>query len=371
MCDEELGLSAAFRQDFPAYNLSTDNLVSFKKTSAPYFRAAKNHSKPDRCLICGEEMPKFCLSHTVPQFCLRAIAVDGKLLTSSAVVGGNIVEDKVGIGKAATFKQVCRRCDSEFFKLYETPETLLTYPSSQVLGQIAAKNLLREVSKARQDIGLKTALGDGVPPMIRAIADVRTIDAAEDEKAFKTALRIGKNPKSSNAFHVVFYTVLPYTAPFVFQQMISPLADFTGNVINYSYNLNPKYRIEPLHVCVLPTKGCTVVLLFRSEKAKRYREFERQFNALSEAEKLQSIVKLVFAYSEDVLISPGIGAGVLKDENLISLARMNSIYLGFGESSDDYKRTTATAAMQDYAIDNLPNPPELLSREYALATSAF
>lgn len=247
----------------------------------------------------------------------------------------------------------------------------MTFPSSQVLGQIAAKNLLREISKARQDIGLKAALGEDVPPMIHAIADVRTIDATEDEKAFKTALRVGKIPKSSNAFHVVFYTVLPYTAPFVFQQMISPLADFDGNVINYSYNLNPKYRIEPLHVCVLPTKGCTVVLLFRSEKVKRYREFERQFNALSEAEKLQSIVKLVFAYSEDVLISPGIGAGVLKDENLVSLARMNSIYLGFGESFDDYKRTTATTAMQDYAIDNLPNPPELLSKEYALASINF
>lgn len=117
MRDEELGLSAAFRQDFPAYNLSKHNLVSFKKASAPYFRAAKNNSKPDRCLICGEEIPKFCLSHTVPQFCLRAIAVDGKLLTSSAAVGGNLVEDKVGIGKAATFKRVCRRCDSEYFKL--------------------------------------------------------------------------------------------------------------------------------------------------------------------------------------------------------------------------------------------------------------
>jgi hypothetical protein len=114
-------------------------------------------------------MPKFCLSHTVPQFCLREIAVDGKLLKCAAVIGGNIIESEVGIGKAATFKQVCRKCDSEFFKLYETPETLLKTPSSQVLGQIAAKNLLREVSKARQNVELKAALGEDAPPMIRAI----------------------------------------------------------------------------------------------------------------------------------------------------------------------------------------------------------
>lgn len=367
MCDTNDVFSTALRQDFQTYNISAGDLASCRKITSPYFRAAKNNAKPDHCLICGEEMPKFCLSHTVPQFCLREIAVDGKLLKCAAIIGGNIIEREVGIGKAATFKQVCRKCDSEYFKLYETPETLLKTPSSQVLGQIAAKNLLREVSKARQNIELKAALGEDAPLMIRAIAAAKAIDAAEDEKAFKIALRVGRSPKSSDAFHLVFNTVLPYTAPFAFQQMINPFADYSGGAINYSFNQNPKYRIEPLHVCVLPTKGRTVVLVFRSEKAKRYRTFERQFNALSEDEKLQSIVKLVFAYSEDALISPRIDANAMNDENLIALAKMNSAYLGFAESYDGYKRAATTTAMQDYAIDRLPNPPELLSAKYALA----
>lgn len=155
MCDTNDVFSTALRQDFQTYNISAGDLASCRKITSPYFRAAKNNAKPDHCLICGEEMPKFCLSHTVPQFCLREIAVDGKLLKCAAIIGGNIIEREVGIGKAATFKQVCRKCDSEYFKLYETPETLLKTPSSQVLGQIAAKNLLREVSKARQTLNLR------------------------------------------------------------------------------------------------------------------------------------------------------------------------------------------------------------------------
>lgn len=185
MCDMNDVFSAAFRQDFQTFNVAAEALASCRKTTSPYFRAANNNAKPDHCLICGEEMPKFCLSHTVPQFCLREIAVDDKLLKCAAIIGGNIIEREVGIGKAATFKQVCRKCDSEYFKLYETPETLLKTPSSQVLGQIASKNLLREVSKARQNIELKAALGEDAPPMIRAIAAAKAIDAAEDEKAFR------------------------------------------------------------------------------------------------------------------------------------------------------------------------------------------
>lgn len=366
MCDVDSEMAVAFRQDLPAYDVLTDNLVAFRKAFSPLDKEARENAKPGRCLICGEEMPKFCVSHTVPRYCLKEIAAEGKLLTSAAVMGGNVIDREVGVGQAATFKQVCRKCDTEYFKLYETPETLLTRPSSQVMGQIAAKNLLREISKARYGVEINAVLGDATTPMLDAMAAVRAIDAAEDEKAFKTALRVGGTPRESNVFRLVYHEVLPYTAPFAFQQMINPTADFEGGAINHSFNPNPKYRIEPLHVCVLPTKGSTVVMLFRGENAKRYREFERQFRALDEAGKLQAVVKLVFAYSEDVLISPRVSDEVLKDEGLVRLARMNSVYQGFGESFDAYKHAAAEAALREYAIDNLPNPPELLSKEYAL-----
>lgn len=368
MCINDSGVAAAFRQDLPAYEVPTDDLVSFRKVFSSLDKEAKQGAKPERCLICGEEMPEFCISHTVPRYCLNEIAVEGRLLTSAAVMGGNVIDSKVGIGKVATFKQVCRKCDSEYFKLYETPETLLARPSSQVMGQIAAKNLLREISKARYSVEIHSVLGDATTPMLDALAAVRAIDAAEDEKAFKVALRVGKNPSASNAFLLVYHEVLPYTAPFAFQQMINLTADFEGGAINYSFNPNPNYRIEPLHVCVLPVKGHTVVMLFRGEGAKRYRKFEGQFRSLDKAAKLQAIVKLVFAYSEDVLISPRIEDAVLKDEGLARLTRMNSAYQGFADSFGAYKRAAAETALLEYAINNLPNPPEFLAKKYALST---
>ena len=101
-------------------------------------------------------------------------------------------------------------------------------------------------------------------------------------------------------------------------------------------------------------------------RGKKVRELERRFSALDESKKLQAIVKLIFAYSGDVLISPMISQDAIEDENLIRLARMNFAYEGFGDSYRSYKRVTAETALRDYTISNLPDPPELLSREYAI-----
>ena len=61
------------------------------------------------------------------------------------------------------------------------------------MGQIATKNLLREISNAKRCVELNAALGEATSPTLDAMADVRAIDAAEDEETFKTALRV--NPK--------------------------------------------------------------------------------------------------------------------------------------------------------------------------------
>lgn len=282
------------------------------------------------------------------------------------MIGGNLIDSEVGIAGAATFKRVCRQCDSEYFKLYETPETLLSEPTSQVLGQIAAKNLLREISKGRLELGLHTALGERSNPEFDTMMAVRAVDMKEDEKAFKTAVRVGGSEKPSKAYHLVYYKLLPYVVPFAFQQMISPMADFNGGLINNSYNPSTNYRMEPIHICILPSKGATAVLMFRSENANRYRKFEQQFRSLSEQAKLLSIVKLLFAYSEDVLLSKKLPQSVLKNEELAYLARMNHSYFGFANSPNDYKKHIYETALEDYAINNLPDPPNLLLEEYAL-----
>lgn len=60
----------------------------------------------------------------------------------------------------------------------------------------------------------------------------------------------------------------------------------------------------------------------------------------SEDQILQSIVKLIFAYSEDVLISRKISPKAINDDNLAVLSRMNHNYFGFGDSPEEYRRIT-------------------------------
>ena len=356
----------AFRQDFPSLHVPQDELVEFKKTMSEYWKEANKEARPDNCLICGKPISGICNSHTVPQYCLRAIAKDGLLYTTAALMNTNLIDNEIGLKEAATFKQICRKCDTEFFKLYETPATLQQQPTSKVLGQIAAKNLLREISKGRRELGLKKAFGEKTTPEYDAMMYVRAIDVEEDERAFKTAVRVAKASSSSRAYRLIFYRVLPYVAPIAFQQMISLVSDFQGEIINNVYNPNPRYRIEPIHVCVFPSKESTVVLIFRAEKANRYRSFERQLRSLDDNSQLLAILKLIFAYSEDVIISKHLSEDTIHNDALSALAQMNHNYYGFGNTIDDYKATAQEKAVYDFAIDNLPEPPNLLSASYSI-----
>lgn len=356
----------AFRQDLPKLDVSTEELAKFKKTTAGINRVARENSKPEFCYICGSFMPKFCNSHTIPKYCLKEIAHEGKLYTASVLTEINLSKAEVGVNEAAIFKRVCRKCDTEYFKVYETPSTLTQAPTDRIMGQIAAKNLLREISKARYSIAQKEALGNNCPPKLDLITRVKKIDLEEDESAFKTAVRVGNNPNSSSAYHLMFHKVLPYVTPFAFQQMISPIADFEGGLINNCFSPNPKLRMESIHICVLPSKGNTSIIMFRGEKAKRYRGFEKQLKNRSKEDQLEAIVKLIFAYSEEVFISKKIDPTVLANSDLKALACINQNYEGYGNSCAAFNREALMAAIRDFSLNNLPKPPLLLSKAYAI-----
>ena len=110
----------AFRRDLTAVKADKDHLIEFSQISGRFRREAQEAAKPTRCKICGEEGTSFCRSHTIPKYCLREIAVDGKLLTFSGLLGTNLNKEETGIGDAGVFRIICKRCDTEFFKLYET-----------------------------------------------------------------------------------------------------------------------------------------------------------------------------------------------------------------------------------------------------------
>lgn len=359
--------ATVMRQDNLGIVAPPELLVRYRKTMSFFERKANKEAIPDNCLICGKAIQGVCNSHTIPQYCLREIAKEGKLFTPAAIINTNLIDNEIGVREALTFKLICKKCDSEFFKLYETPESLVEAPSSRILGQIATKNLLREISKATRELELKTTLGHLSTPQYDTMMDIRSIDLSEDEKELSTALRIARSNSQSREYRIILYRVLPYVAPFAFQQKVSLVSDFDGKLINNVFNPSPVYRVEPIHVCIFPSKGKTVVLIFRNEKAKRYRSFERRLRALDDEAQLLAIVKLVFAYSEDVLVSKLLPKEVLQNESLTALVQMSDNYIGLGNSFDDCNSAALAQALQDYAIENLPNPPNLLSERYAIS----
>lgn len=95
-------------------------------------------AKHETCLICGQKLP-FCNSHTVPQFCLKNIADNGKVNVFDALIGTKLCSSDSGIKSSGTFHVICRKCDGTIFQDYENPEVYSDIPSNKILNQIALK----------------------------------------------------------------------------------------------------------------------------------------------------------------------------------------------------------------------------------------
>lgn len=357
--------AGACREDLIGIEVDKGSLVEFNKSIGPIESEARKLAKPSRCKICGTPTTDLCRSHTIPKYCLKEIAQDGELLSFAALLGGNLRKKVVGISGVMVFKMICKRCDTEYFKLYETPETLFESPTNQVMAQIAVKCLLNRIYHANCIIQENKLLGESAPMTIRARATSKEYDKEEYERAYRSAVAAGRKDAGAG-FKLIFHRVVPYVAPFAFQQMIALESDFDGGLINNLHCYSRNYRTDWLYVCVLPSKGCTVVTVFRRADANRYRDFEAQLAKLTDAEALLAIIKIIFAYSEDVYLSKAVKDRVACSEELKALAAMENKYSGFGESYAAYRKAVEKASMQDFAIKNLPKPPALLSREYAV-----
>lgn len=69
-----------------------------------------------------------------------------------------------------------------------------------------------------------------------------------------------------------------------------------------------------------------------------------------------------------MLISKLIPNSVLRDEQLSRLAHMNQKYFGAGDSLKTYVRTALETALNEFAINHLPEPPSLLSESLSIKT---
>lgn len=110
--------------DFPTVDKEKrrDEIIEATKALNKMIKDSRNQAKQSNCYYCGNDCDSFCNSHTLPAFCLRNIAQNGKVFYSNTILDLPLLKDDNGVNEAGTFHLICRDCDSKVFQDYENPD---------------------------------------------------------------------------------------------------------------------------------------------------------------------------------------------------------------------------------------------------------
>ena len=270
--------------DLNTDDLSKEQLIEARKMLGQFIKQSKSEAKHKECLICGKKAP-FCNSHTIPQFCLKNIADNGKMKSFNALVGTELLSAESGVNNAGTFHIICRSCDGTIFQDYEDPQAYAITPSSKLLNQIALKNALRDINKHETEIemmkSMKKMLHEkdlfGVYEKDSYFECQITARSRDVEECYDIFNDAKTNLTSANSnYHLISFDQLGYVVPIAFQGMIALITGVNGEVINDQYNYDSNYSLEYLHLAVFPLENTSVIISFSDDKYTRITTFENE-----------------------------------------------------------------------------------------------
>lgn len=343
--------------------ISFQNNYEYNKEIGRLIKEARNAAKRDTCYFCGKNTTSFCNSHSVPKFCLKNIAANGQVLTLNALIDNPFMDTKKGINVAGTFRLICNDCDNKIFSDYENPENYLKKPTQKMIAQIALKNNLKSISKRLFEIELynilktKSSLGYVIGS---AKNNVNKIDLKEYEYSYRKA-KNALEKKCSTDYYICYYEKLNYVVPIAFQSSLALIVDFDNNIINDIYSSSTKYRIQNIHINILPLKSETVIIMFIENGDKRYRKFYQQFQKLSSEDKLAALTLIMFMYSEDMYFSKSIENKVRKSKQLCNIGKIGQDFI----SSSPYFNPLEELK-KSFSLNKRHDIPNLLSEKYKL-----
>ena len=339
-------------------------LIEFNKKLNHYITHARENAKLEYCYYCKKPNPKFCISHSIPKFCLKQISSGKELHTLNSFLKLPIDKGDRGASEAGTFKIICSECDNKIFREYENPDSYNKEPIDQMLAQIALKNYLQLISKRYNELALldieQTELGadSGTTNYSKMM---KFLDLRDFEADFQRA-KLGAIKDRGGWYYLCYYRKLEYQIPLAFQGAITLISDLVGNVINDIFCENPIYRTSQIHVAAFPFSNESVILAFiDSRDSCRYKSFYKQLRKLSPKDQLAVINFVIFGYSENVYVSKSINQGVLENKELISVCEQGIFHRGPVESDE-----RLSLAISDYDFSKRTRIPNLLSEEFCL-----
>ena len=334
-----------------------------KKVSSLIAEATKN-AKLECCILCSKPCSSFCNSHSIPQFALKRIAEDGKVMLPLQDEILTIGKD-IGVNKAGTFHIICRDCDSRVFQLYEDPNAYNSKPADQMLAQIALKDVLLMISKRNQEREQYKLVGEQAE-FLKDFADEKIYWGNFDLRDYGEDLEYARSSldgRKSNRYYLCFYTVLDYVVPYAAQSSVTLISDFEDSIVNNIYSQEQKYRIKAIHVSVFPLKSTSAILLFIEDGVKRYRKFYRSLRKLPKDDQLAAINYLVFSYTENVFMNPTTHKELKKNDFFMDMCRKSTDFRSHTPFPLD---DPLEAAVKEFSLSKRNEIPNLLSREYAL-----
>lgn len=344
--------------------LDSDNFkdsIELRKIFSSIKHDAETNIKTDFCYLCNKKTTSFCNSHTIPQFCLRSISSNGMVNNIFYFFNNKISKDKNGVKNAGTFHLICNDCDNMFFKDYETPENYLSEKfSNKILAQIATKNYLQLINKRLLEIESYKFIQTGNSFLSKEISNkqiINHIDLAEFKNLLNKSIKASK--KDDNNYYIIFAKKLDYVAPIAYQGAVNLWLDFNGEVINDIYNINPKYKMQLLHICVFPMKSSTFILLYIENGSTRYRKFYKYLRKLNDIQKLNVISYIILLYSEDYFFNEDL----LKS---VDINEIKKIAHSTPEYFSDEKFYDIKPIKNDFNLTKWNNCPNILSKEFAI-----
>ena len=335
--------------------ISIDN-IEFKKELSKRVYEARKRLRPKRCLLCDKEITNLCNSHSVPQFVLKNLAENGKIVQSTMLMSFEDIDFfdiEKGINNSGTFKYICDNCDNTFFKDYESEEALLGDITDKMLAEIALKDELLNVAKRSQEKELYKQMEDRIfgIDMLMEQHDLDLRDFHFDIELHKKEII----DNSKGAYQIIYKELLPYVVPIATQVSVTLKYDMYGYPVNDIYDFSPDVRMEGLHLVIFPLKKQTLVLTFYHKKNKKYRSLRHQFNSEDSNKVKEFLNYILFAYTEHYFLSKQISERILQHDKLIQL------------SKEIFQRPKFSRTIQPNYVPVKPDEiPNLLSKEWAI-----
>ena len=322
----------------------------------------KNLPSYKSCLLCGKDVNGFCNSHSIPAFCLKNIATDGKLYTSNSIIEVETLPSESGLNKSGVFYAVCRDCDSSFFQDYENERNYLSSVSPRMLWEIEIKNLLRSYHARIKNGLLARRVGEDVrsekKKIVNQFANVEILSAI---LSLKQLFQLRQSQNISSLYDVIYFKKLDYIVPIAFQDSVSLFADCQGNVVNNLYKHGSK--IQNLNICIFPMKQSSILLMFTQKRNSNYKKFKEQIQFLNDDCFQKIMLQIMFLYSENFFYSKTM-EDILKTDSIVSNLLGTTTIIENPKTRNQESYLYLAQALEAYSLKNFMSMTNYLSKEY-------